>query len=390
MSGPQTVPLDTPENKISPPTSEPSQIPTDITRLADQDIPLVGKPATNVRAPRPAELTWTQLQNVEKGASSEYTGAKSTTSHSGPVSPVSPISSSEALRTPNLDRHPYKSCPSPGASSPAPPRLHSPASQIFERSVQEDILPSQASPSIPAHIRTENYIPPVLEASSAAITDEQLDPDSVEIVTHSAHQPATGIPPSGEQSLSSSGMVDHVGLHSDTDELSSSYGALDTDVRRLSFISFADVVNAEHAEGESVYSRDLSQSGTSGGGPSSATATATAPTTGNPRPIIPGGFHNRSPSPLRSPTSSHGLGTSPPTSIATSFKGLDTSPHHGIRRAGSPPPLAQSPESSSFGGELNVETMRQALRKTGSGDLGGVMSATTSPIGNDEALGRPF
>lgn len=385
MSDPTSAPLDLTDTQISLPGSFPSQIPDDITRLADQDVPVVGKPATSVRAPRPAGLTWTQLQNVEKEASSgDHTIAtRSAASHSGgPVSPISPISSSEALRTPNLDRqknNPYRTCTSPGSSSQIPPRLHSPASQIFERSVQEDILPAQASPSIPSHIRTENYIPPVLEASSAAITDEQLDPDSVEIVTHSLHQPATGIAnvSTAEQSLSSSGIVDHAGLHSDADEMSSSYGALDADVRRLSFISFADVVNAEHAaehaEGESVYSRDPSQS--------------VAASAGNPIAI---GSLNRSPSPLRSPASSHGLGTSPPTSIATSYKGLEMSPgHHGVRRPGSPQPLAQSPVSSSFGGELNVETMRQALRRTGSGDLGGVMSQTASAIGVDETLDRP-
>ncbi|KAJ5397236.1 hypothetical protein N7509_005349 [Penicillium cosmopolitanum] len=376
MSGPTSSPLDSTEYQISPPGSFPSD---DITRLADQNVPLVGKPASSVRAPRPAGLTWTQLQNVEKDTSGEHAIAtRSATSHSGPVSPISPISSSEALQTPNLDRsknNPYRTCSSPGSSSQVPPRLHSPASQIFERSVQEDIIPTQASPSIPAHIRTENYIPPVLEASSAAITDEQLDPDSVEIVTHSLHQPATGIANSStaEQSLSSSGMIDHAGLHSDADEMSSSYGALDTDVRRLSFISFADVVNAEHAaehaESESVYSRDPSQG------------------TGNPITV---GSLNRSPSPLRSPASSHGLGTSPPTSIEASFiKGLDMSPsHHAVRRPGSPLPLAQSPVSSSFGGELNVETMSQALRRTGSGDLGGVISHTTSAVGVDETLDR--
>lgn len=300
---------------------------------------------------------------------------------SGPVSPISYISSSEALRTPDQterQKHLYKQPSSPGSHSQPPPRLHSPASQIFERDVQEDILPTQASPSIPAHIRTENYIPPVLEASSAAITDEQLNPDSVEIVTHSLHQPAgvTGAS-TADQSLSSSGIVDHVGVGAhptDTDEISSSYGALDTtDIRRLSFISFADVVNAEHAEtGESLNSHEHAR----GAGISEH------------HPVA--GSQNRSPSPLRSPASSHRLGTSPPTSIATSFKGLETSPYHGARGAGSPLPSAQSPVSSNFGGDLNVETMRQALRRTGSGDLGGGASQAASTFGKDEPSDRSF
>lgn len=216
-------------------------------------------------------------------------------------------------------------------------------------------MSGQASPSIPAHIRTDNYIPPVLEASSAAITDDRLDPDSVEIVTHSLHQPAGGL--SGEQSMSSSG-IDHLLGQTEGDELSSIYGALDTtDVRRLSFISFADVVNAEHAETHEAHPGVISRERL--------------------------GDLNQSPSPLRSPSSSHGLGTSPPTSIATSFRGLDMSPTRFPTAS-----ATQSPVASSFGGDLNVETMRQALRKTASGDLG-ITSRAVSTIG-DDLLDRTF
>ena len=348
----------------------------------DKNTALVGNATTNVRAPRPAHLNWAQVQEVDKFHTIDDTAMGSGVSGSGPVSPISPISSSEALRTPNLaerQKCPSMHPPSPGGTSQLAPRLHSPASQIFERNVQEDILPAQASPSIPAHIRTENYIPPVLEASSAAITDDHLNPDSVEIVTHSLHQPAASAgvtsASTAEQSLSSSGIVDHSGgPATDADDVSSSYGAMDsTDIRRLSFISFADVVNAEHAEtGEPVNNREHSQGA------------------GIPGNHTVAGSQNRSPSPLRSPASSHGLGTSPPTSIATSFKGLEMSPHHGARGAGSPLPMAQSPVSSSFGGDLNVETMRQALRRTGSGDLGAAASQTASAFGNDEPLDRSF
>lgn len=70
------------------------------------------------------------------------------------------------------------------------PGLHSPASsQIFERDVQEP----EPSPAIPAHIKTEDHIPPALDASSLAITDDHLNPDEVEIVMHSAHQPASAV-----------------------------------------------------------------------------------------------------------------------------------------------------------------------------------------------------
>lgn len=360
-------------------TTSSTQLHDDLVHSADKNAPLAEKPATTVRAPKPAHLAWPQVQHADHDQHADGAAMGSGALSSGPVSPISSGDPSEALRTPGLsDRQKYthRQPSSPGGASQLPPRLHSPASQIFERSVQEDILPQQSSPSIPAHIRTENYIPPVLEASSAAITDEQLDPDSVEIITHSMHQSAAaGVTGSStaEHSLASSGLVDHAGFHSiEADEGSSAHAALDSaDVRRLSFISFADVVNAEHAEtGESVYSREPSQVG---GAAAHSIAT---------------GYQNRSPSPLRSPASSHGLGTSPPTSIAASFKGLEMSPNHGSRSAGSPLPLAQSPVSSGFGGELNVETMRQALRRTGSGDLGGFASQTASAIGNDETLDR--
>jgi len=381
MAEPRNVLPDSMDGQLQNTILPSAQLHGDLVHPADKNTLLVGKPATSVRAPKPASLAWSQVQQVDNDQHTEGTAMGSGALSSGPVSPISPGDSSEALRTPGVSdrqRYTHRQPSSPGGMSQVPPRLHSPASQIFERSVQEDILPQQASPSIPAHIRTENYIPPVLEASSAAITDEQLDPDSVEIITHSIHQPAAaGVTGSStaEQSLASSGFVDHAGFHSvEADEGASTHGALDSaDVRRLSFISFADVVNAEHAEtGESLYSRESSQVG------------------GLPGHPIAVGYQNRSPSPLRSPASSHGLGTSPPTSIATTSKGLEMSPNHGTRVPGSPLPMAQSPVSSSFGGELNVETMRQALRRTGSGDLAGFASQTASAIGNDEALDRHF
>jgi len=139
----------------------------------------------------------------------------------------------------------------PGGLRSSSPRLLSPASSlIFERDVHDPAkeLPADAEAHIPAHIATEDRIPPVLEASSIAIA-ENVDPDAVEIVTSSAHVPATASVPG---SLSSPALV-----HSDsqTDDMSmaasmhSAYAAHDgVDVRRLSFISFADVVQAEHAE----------------------------------------------------------------------------------------------------------------------------------------------
>jgi hypothetical protein len=235
------------------------------------------------------------------------------------------------------------------------PGLHSPASSlIFERNVQEQPLPDDLSAAIPHHIQTEDHIPAVLEASSLAITDDHLNPDEVEIVMHSAHQPASMTVAGGHTDtpgalspISSHEDVGIGGLH-ENDETLANYGTLDNaDIRRLSFISFADVVQSEHVEANNKES-GLHMS-----------------------------FHaanNRSPSPMRSPASSHGFGTSPPTSGAPSFKGVDMS--NPSRFPGSPTSLGT--HSPPLGGELMVETMRQTLRKTGSGDLSGARSPSHS------------
>lgn len=274
------------------------------------------------------------------------------------VQPPTPIS-------PSRGNHPYRSHSSPQRNLySSSPRIVSPAgSQIFERDVQESTLQGPASPAIPSHIQTENHIPPVLDASSEAITNSTLDPDTVEIVTHSSHQPAavtvTGV---GCMEPAPGVWVDDLMItHPEKDDAASNYGALDSaDVRRLSFISFSDIVQSEHNDHagsrDSIYVAGLS-SLSSG--------------------------HNRSPSPIRSPMSSPGIGSSPPTSQSASVKGIDLSPR--ARPLGSPSLAYTSP-----GGELTIETMRQALRRTESGDLSGIRSQPLSPTSPDGLSDRSF
>lgn len=243
---------------------------------------------------------------------------------------------------------------------------------IFERNVQDEVIHPETSPHLPSHVIMENHIAPALDASAEAITNEKLDPDTVEIVTHATHQPAavtiTGL--GAEHSLASSMQEEFPpasaisAFRQDADN-ASNYGSLDsTDVRRLSFISFADVVHGEQEMGD--VRRD------------------SAHLSGHPSLVPP-----RSPSPVRSPTSSAAFGTSPPTSVTASVKGFETSPHRAPRGTGSPLPGQSSPLG--VGSEINVETMRQALRKTGSGDLSHFRSAPTSAVGNDEGtFERPF
>ncbi|KAG5983949.1 hypothetical protein E4U55_006656 [Claviceps digitariae] len=258
---------------------------------------------------------------------------------------------------------------SPTRAISSSPRISSPAgSQIFERDVQDSTALKPSSPAIPTHIQTENYIPPVLDDASEAITNDKLDPDAVEIVTHTSHQPAsvavtgasgTATSPfdqmASEWAAELASFADRVGLPPDS---ASNYGSLDsTDVRRLSFISFADVVQAEHS----------SQVCTIGSRDSMHMAGLTS---------IPSASLNRSPSPIRSPVSSQGPGTSPPTSNPGSMKGIEmSSPRKPI---GSPKPPVQN--LAAPGNDLNIETMRQALRRTGSTDLSSFRSIPTSPI----------
>ncbi|MCJ1450764.1 hypothetical protein MMC28_001098 [Mycoblastus sanguinarius] len=253
--------------------------------------------------------------------------------------------------------HPYgvPSSPSRNLQSSSP-GIPSPASsQIFERSVQEDGLAASASPAIPAHITTENHIPPVLDASSVAITDGHLNPDNVEIVMHAAHQPAAvTVTGTGASEAAGTAWQDDLVAHPDNDDAASNYGALDSnDVRRLSFISFADVVHAEHVDHSSNAAPSISS---------------------------PLAAHNRSPSPMRSPISSQGLGGSPIVSGSDSSRNLETSPNRGGHGPGSP----FSGHSPPTGGELTIETMRQALRKTGSGDLSGARSQPLSAVGGED------
>lgn len=261
---------------------------------------------------------------------------------------------------------------SPPRALSGSPRIVSPAgSQIFERDVQESVVLPPNSPAIPTHIQTENHIPPVLDEASEAITNSKLDPDTVEIVTHNSHQPASlavtaGSPPGGatphESSQPSSEWAEELSSFSNRQfasplDSASNYGSLDsTDVRRLSFISFADVVQAEHGLGgpgsrESIHMTGLTS--------------------------IPSGL-NRSPSPIRSPVSSQGPGTSPPTSNPGSVKGVEMSPTR--KPFAASPPVGGLQTGLSPNSELNIETMSQALRRTGSTDLSYVRSTPVSPI----------
>lgn len=254
--------------------------------------------------------------------------------------------------------HPYIRPTTPRRdTSLSSPRVVSPAgSQIFERDVQESVSTMPNSPAIPSHIQTEDHIPAVLDASSEAITNDHLNPDSVEIVMQSSHQPAGGaVPGLGSSEAPGSVVEEDLGTHITKDETTSNYGSLDSaDVRRLSFISFADVVQSEHAEHtggrDSMHVAGMASLSSSG--------------------IL------RSPSPGRSPVASSGYGPASSASGSVSGFGREQSPGRGGQSFASP----TSTHASSTAGELTIETMSQALKKTGSGDTSGARTHPYSPV----------
>ena len=301
----------------------------------------------------------TEKEDQEPGEPAASTNTPTNTRASAPtLLPSPPLTTSPGERRVSPRGSP-RIYPAGVAASPnrrvrsTSPGLHSPASsQIFERNVQE---PEESS-AIPAHIKTEDYIPAALDASSIAITDDHLNPDEVEIIMHSAHQPASAAVAGGVADSVHSPSLVHEEITSSYADLAdatanSNYASLDTtDPRRLSFISFADVVQAEHAETDRDGVQFMSLSETA----------------------------NRSPSPVRSPASSHAFSASPPRSGATSEKGVGAlTPGSPTAHAAQSPPLA--------GGELQIETMRQVLRRTGSGDLSGARSQPLSAVSLDES-----
>jgi len=303
-------------------------------------------------------------------------------------------------------KHPYPSAvAAPSRLRSGSPRLHSPASsEIFERNVQEPVpistLQGEMDPAhIATHVITEDHIPPALEASAQAITSEELNPDEVEIVMSASHQPAAASvlegsashadltqlhPPtlqhqdSGESERSSvqqSGSFPHGG----EDDGTSNYGQLDpNDFRRLSFISFADVVQSEQQHlpsgvGETSSRDNLHMTGFP---PSIASVAA---------------HHDRATSPGSTHSHNH--------SLSGGAAGVMTPPLGTANHADQSPVRIGSPAAASVqagggggghSGELHFETMRQAVRKTASGDLSGPtpMGALASPVPEEPSIGR--
>lgn len=244
-------------------------------------------------------------------------------------------------------------------STSPPTRISSASSsQIFERNVQEShplplptsnpAAPPTAS-KIPAHIATENHIPAVLEASSIAITDGSIDPDNVEIAMLTTHQPLASqvsqhTHKEKEKEKEKLTLVDPEDmLPPSTAHSGHSLGPSYTqDKRRLSFISFSDIVQAEQADLLDSTILSPSPLQTMNPGFPAQPMVDQAGLSGITETLV----RRRSPSPMR-----RGPGAAPSSPSRTSASFL--------------PERAREVEEG-----VMVETMGQALRKTGSGDLG--------------------
>lgn len=247
----------------------------------------------------------------------------------------------QAAMTPRRSSSPFAS-PNFTRASASPRHLSPATSQIFERDVKEPILAPELSPAIPSHIQTDDHIPPVLDASSEVITNKGMDVDEVEVVTHTMHQPAAltvvNSTHGGESQPTVHGAPESqlgVPIQEANDENNTNYGTVDPmDPRRLSFISWADVVHGEQVDtGKESASHLMS--------PSSAGLSQVS---------------GRSPSPVRSLRSDRAP-LSPPMS-----GGRDASPSS--RGPGSVSSGQGNPQHS----EITVQTMRETLQKTGSND----------------------
>lgn len=266
--------------------------------------------------------------------------------HSPPLShPSSPTSPIRSISPPSPPPHSRAFA----ATSPSTRITSASSSQIFERNVQEShplphppsnpAAPSTAS-KIPAHIATENHIPAVLEASSIAITDGSIDPDNVEIAMLTTHQPLAS-----QVSNATHRSEKEKEKFIEAEDLlppSTSHSSNSQDKRRLSFISFTDIVQAEQADLLDSTILSPSPLQTMNPGFPAQPMVDQAGLSGITETLV----RRRSPSPMR-----RGPGAAPGSPPRTS--------------AGYLPERGLGVEEG-----VLVETMGQALRKTGSGDLG--------------------
>ena len=130
------------------------------------------------------------------------------------------------------------------------------ASQIFERSVGGDpttvLVPNG---HVALHHLSEDLIPPALDASAETLTDASVDPDFVEVVTVgnlnqqqqvSNFNSACSSP---QPQISASATFPNTAV-SNTDNVEPGCAVCDQTQKRLSFVSYADLIQVESASAQ--------------------------------------------------------------------------------------------------------------------------------------------
>ncbi|KAK6530356.1 hypothetical protein TWF694_003712 [Orbilia ellipsospora] len=300
-----------------------------------------------------AQLTPTQQKrrsffNFGKKKQDDKSGTPPTASGIPPITTISPPETKSTNTGTNSTASPVSPVRSSHFGSQRRSKNTSPrlsTSSIFERNVQDPSLPP-GSPSIPSHFSTENHIPAVLEATSLTITDSSVDPDRVEIVSSTSHHTVL---PHHPESYSNPWAEDSA--HSGDESIGHGYTSslASADKRRLSFISFADVVQAENEQaGHSSSNLEPSL------GSQPPLQVHHQPQSQQSAPSL------RSNSPVRTPPH---LPHSPPgTGLGLSDFSMEKDMSIPDRQSG-------TGAAAQAHGEVTVQTLSQALRKHGSTDF---------------------
>ncbi|KAF3922366.1 hypothetical protein AA313_de0201975 [Arthrobotrys entomopaga] len=330
------------------------------TASATLSDPIHLPPDTVGEKSQPQPLTPTQQKrrsffNFGKKKQEDKLGAPPTASGIPPITTISPPETKSANTGTNSTASPVSPVRSSHFGSQRRSKNTSPrlsTSSIFERNVQDPSLPP-GSPSIPSHFSTENHIPAVLEATSLTITDSSVDPDRVEIVSSTSHH--TVLPHHHPESYSNPWAEDSA--HSGDESIGHGYTSslASADKRRLSFISFADVVQAENEQaGCSSTNLESSQTSQQQPPPPPPPLQMQIQQSQQSAPSL------RSNSPLRTPPH---LPHSPPgTGLGLSDFSMEKDMSIPDRQSG-------TGSAAATHGEVTVQTLSQALRKHGSTDF---------------------
>ncbi|KAK7203056.1 hypothetical protein BZA70DRAFT_80287 [Myxozyma melibiosi] len=206
-------------------------------------------------------------ESASSSRSSLESSAQSSSSSSSYVdAPPAAGAKAAAAAAPSSDVATSMSSRTAGSGSEISPA----SSMIFERQVQQDAASTSAGSScgaIPTHHHSSNLIPPVLTASCEVLTNEQTDPDQVEVVSvsrSSLHRSNSNAsltsmgsialsmqPVSPTASVKNYSTPNNYTTNDSNEEnmINSNDNSSPTVQHRLSFYSFVDVINSDCSPG---------------------------------------------------------------------------------------------------------------------------------------------